>query len=106
MPADEEPRVGLRWQETTSVGVRPQMEITELEPCRTCGPSAAAGAGSTATLTLRFARTPRGCRVDISGDVSGRGPWAVPAAVAGRLAGIAVAADVRKAGEILARRTT
>jgi hypothetical protein len=55
-----------------------------------------------ATLTLDFARTPRGCRVEISGDVGGRGAYAVPAAVAGRLAGLAVAADVRKAGRILA----
>jgi hypothetical protein len=37
--------------------------------------------------------------------VGGRGAWAVPAAVAGRLAGLAAAADVRKAGRILARRT-
>ncbi len=32
VPADEEPRLGQRWQETTSVGVRPQMEITEMDP--------------------------------------------------------------------------
>ena len=42
--------------------------------------------------------------VEISGDVCGRGVYVVPAAVAGRLAGLAVAADVRKAGRILAER--
>jgi len=104
VPADEEPRLGQRWQETTSVGVRPQMEITEMDPPLVWA-ERGWWRGVSATLTLGFARTPRGCRVDISGDVGGRGAWAVPAMVAGRLAGIAVAADVRKAGKILERRT-
>lgn len=104
VPADEEPHLGQRWRETTSVGVRPQMEITEMEPPLVWA-ERGGWRGVSATLTLGFARTPRGCRVDISGDVTGRGPWSVPAVVAGRLAGIAVAADVRKAGRILERRT-
>ncbi|KRF34965.1 hypothetical protein ASG94_12550 [Nocardioides sp. Soil805] len=103
VPVDEEPHLGQRWQETTSVGVRPQMEIIEMDP-----PLVWAERGSwrgvSATLTLGFARTPRGCRVEIRGDVGGRGVYVVPAAVAGRLAGLAVAADVRKAGRILAER--
>ncbi len=102
VPVDEEPHLGQRWQETTSVGVRPHMEIIEMDPPLVWA-ERGRWRGVEATLTLGFARTPRGCRVDISGDVGGRGLWSVPAVVAGRLAGIAVAADVRKAGEILAR---
>lgn len=102
VPADEEPHLGQRWQETTSVGVRPQLEIIEMDPPHVWA-ERGWWRGVEATLSLRFDRTPRGCRVGISGDVGGRGLWAVPAAVAGRLAGVAVAADLRKAGKILAR---
>ena len=102
VPADEEPHLGQRWQETTSVGVKPRLEIVEMDRPHVWT-ERGWWRGVDATLSLRFARTPRGCRVDISGDVGGRGPWTVLAALAGRLAGIAVAADVRKAGEILAR---
>ena len=101
VPADEEPHVGQRWQETTTVGVRPRMEIVEMDPLRVWT-ERGWWRGVEATLSLRFAPTAAGCRVEISGDVGGRGLWAVPAAVAGRLAGIAVAADVRNAGRILA----
>jgi uncharacterized membrane protein len=103
VPADEEPHLGQRWQETTSVGVRPDLEIVEMDRPQVWT-ERGWWRGVEATLSLRFARTPSGCRVDVSGDVGGRGPWAVPAAVAGRLAGVAVAADVRKAGRILADR--
>jgi len=105
VPEDEEPHLGQTWTELTVVGVRPRLEVVEFEPFRSWA-ERGWWRGVSATLTLGFARTPRGCRVDTSGDVDGRGVWAVPATVAGRLAGIAVAADVRKAGKILARRTT
>lgn len=102
VPADEEPHLGQRWQETTSVGVKPRLEIVEMDRPHVWT-ERGWWRGVDATLSLRFARTPRGCRVEVSGDVGGGGLWTVPAAVAGRLAGVAVAADVRKAGEILAR---
>lgn len=102
VPADEEPHLGQRWRETTSVGVRPHMEITEMDAPHVWA-ERGRWRGVAATLALEFSRTPRGCRVEISGDVGGRGVYVVPAAVAGRLAGLAVAADVRKAGRILAR---
>lgn len=104
VPADEEPHLGQRWQETTTVGVRPRLEIVEMDPPHVWT-ERGWWRGVEATLSLRFDHTPRGCRVDVSGDVGGRGAWRVPATVAGRLAGLAVAADVRKAGRILARRT-
>ena len=103
VPPGEEPHLGQRWEETTSVGVRPRLEIVEMDPPH-LWTEQGWWRGVEATLSLRFARTPRGCRVEVSGDVGGRGPWRVPAALAGRLAGIAVAADVRKAGRILAAR--
>ena len=70
-----------------SVGVRPRLEIVEMDPPHVWT-ERGWWRGVEATLSLRFARTPRGCRVEVSGDVGGRGLWAVPAAVAGRLAGI------------------
>ena len=104
VPADEEPHLGQRWQDTTTVGLKPRLEIVEMDPPHVWT-ERGWWRGVEVTLSLRFARTPRGCRVDVSGDVGGRGAWAAPAAVAGRLAGPAAAADVRKAGRILARRT-
>ncbi len=103
VPADELPHVGQRWQETTSVGVRPRMEIVEMDPERVWTEKGT-WQGVAATLRLQFARTARGCRVEASGEVTGVGVWSVPAAVAGRLAGVAIAADLRKAGRILAAR--
>lgn len=100
MPPDEEPYLGQRWEETTTLGVRPRMQIVEMDPPHVWTEQGW-WRGIEATLSLRFARTPQGCRVEVGGDVTGRGLWAVPATVAGRLAGIAVAADVRKAGRIL-----
>ncbi len=100
VPPDEEPHLGQRWQETTAVGVQPRMQIVEMDPPHVWTEQGW-WRGIEATLSLRFARTPHGCRIEISGDVAGRGLWAVPATAAGRLAGIAVAADVRRAGRIL-----
>ena len=58
--------------------------------------------GVSATLALHFTDVVGGCRVRAEGEVSGRGLWATPAAAAGLLASQAVAADLRKAGRILA----
>ena len=58
----------------------------------------------TATLALHFTDVVGGCRVRAEGEVSGRGVWALPATAAGILASAAIAADLRKAGRILAER--
>jgi uncharacterized protein YndB with AHSA1/START domain len=102
-PADE-PRVGMRWRETTVVGVRPQMRITELEPYRVWAEFGTWG-GIEGRLTLRFTAIPAGCRVTAEVALTGRGPWAVPAYAAARLAPRALRADLERASGILSQRT-
>ncbi|CAA9370203.1 MAG: hypothetical protein AVDCRST_MAG32-661 [uncultured Nocardioides sp.] len=103
VPADEEPHLGQAWRETTSVGVRPHMETTELVPYKVWT-ERGTWRGVTATLTLRFTETPGGCRVRAEGEVNGAGPWVVAATAAGLLASTAVASDLRRASRVLSRR--
>ena len=103
VPADEEPHVGQAWRETTSVGVRPHLETTELVPFRVWT-EVGRWRGVSATLTLHFIDVVGGCRVRADGEVTGRGGWALPAGAAGLLASQAIAADLRKASRILASR--
>lgn len=98
-----EPRLGQKWRETTMVGVRPRMEITRFERPRAWA-EVGSWRGISATLSLDFEERSTGCRVVAEGEVTGRGPYAAPAALAARLAGVAIGADLRKAGRILARR--
>ena len=103
VPADEEPHLGQTWSETTAVGVRPHMETTELTPFRVWA-ERGHWRGVTATLALHFTDVVGGCRVHAEGELSGRGAWALAAKAAGILAPAAIAADLRKAGRILAER--
>ena len=103
MPADEEPHRGQAWRDTTSVGVRPHMETTELTPYRVWT-ERGRWRGVSATLTLHFTDVTGGCRVRADAVVEGRGAWAVAALAAGLLGSPAIAADLRKAGRILAGR--
>ena len=103
VPADEEPHLGQRWSETTAVGVRPHLETTVFTPFRAWAETGH-WRGVTATLALHFTDVAGGCRVRAEGEVSGHGAWAVPAGAAGLLASKAIAADLRKAGRILAAR--
>jgi hypothetical protein len=100
---DAEPHLGMTWRETTMVGVRPRLEITRFDR-----PEAWAEHGTwlgiDATLVLTFEERTVGCRVVAQGEIAGRHVYAAPAAVAGRLAGLAVGVDLRKAARILARR--
>jgi len=105
VPADQEPHLGQTWSETTAVGVRPHLETTVFTPFREWAETGH-WRGVTATLSLHFTDVPGGCRVRATGDVSGQGPWAVPAGAAGLLASKAIAADLRKAGRILGSRTS
>ncbi|HEY0642632.1 MAG TPA: SRPBCC family protein [Nocardioides sp.] len=104
VPADEEPHLGQTWRETTSVGVKPHLETTELVPFRVWA-ERGHWRGVSATLALHFTDVVGGCRVRADGEVSGSGVWAVPATAAGLLASAAIAADLRKAGRILASRS-
>ena len=105
VPPDEEPHLGQTWSETTAVGVRPHLETTVFEPFRAWAETGH-WRGVTATLALHFTDVPGGCRVRATGEISGQGAWAVPAGAAGLLASKAIAADLRKAGRILASRTS
>ena len=105
VPPDEEPHLGQSWRETTSVGVRPHLETTELTPFKVWA-ERGHWRGVTATLALQFTETPRGCRVRAEGEVSGSGLWAAPAAAAGLLGSAAIASDLRRASRVLSRRTS
>ncbi len=65
-----EPRVGMSWRDNTMVGMRPTMEITELQPFRLWAEEGG-WRGVRATLTLRFTAIAPGCRVDALGSLSG-----------------------------------
>lgn len=99
-----EPKVGLAWRETTVAMVRPRMEITVLERPRRWAEIGRWG-GVTGTLELAFHEAGGGCRIDATGNLSGRGPWAVAARAAHLLASRAVAADLRRAGRVLSEGT-
>ena len=66
---DVEPHVGLRWSETTAVGVRPRLEITEMDPPHTWA-ERGEWRGGAATLRLGVTPVPAGSRVEARGRVS------------------------------------
>ena len=104
VPADEEPHLGQRWSETTAVGVRPALETTVFTPFRVwaeTGHLARRHGDPRAALHRRRRRLPGAAPRARS---AGSGAWAVPAGAAGLLASKAIAADLRKAGRILAAR--
>ena len=100
---DGPPRQGFAWRETTMVGVRPSLTIIELDRPRVWAEHGT-WRGVSATLRLDFDEAATGCAVLASGTVEGRGPWGIPAVAAGALAGLAIGADLRKAGRILEQR--
>ncbi|QZY28857.1 SRPBCC family protein [Nocardioides coralli] len=98
-----EPRVGTTWRDNTLAGVRPQMEITVLEPFRVFE-EVGTWRGIRARLEMRFTAHGKGCRIDVTGEVQGTGIWAAPARVAARLAPRATRHDLLRAGAVLTRR--
>lgn len=101
IPDRGEPYEGMAWRETTMVGVRPRLRITEMVPDRVWG-EVGHWAGVTGRLRLLFADSPGGCRVYAKGSVSGRGVYAAAARAAGAMAGRVIALDLKRAGRILA----
>jgi uncharacterized protein YndB with AHSA1/START domain len=101
---DGEPHAGMHWRDVTKVGVKPQMQLTEVTPFRTLA-EVGTWRGVDAVLTLRFVKVASGTRLTAEGRVIGRGPFALAAAVAGRLAPGAVEADLRRASEALAGKS-
>ena len=100
-----EPRVGQSWTDVTTPGLRPAMRTTELDrPHRWT--EVGTWRGINATLTLVFtAAGERACDIEATMRLSGRGLYAVPAAVAGLAAPLAVRTDLAGAARALARQS-
>jgi uncharacterized protein YndB with AHSA1/START domain len=96
-----EPHEGMHWRDITKVGIKPSMQLTELDPFRTLAETGT-WHGVDAVLTLRFLKVGDGTRLTAEGRVIGRGPFAVAAAVAGRLAPATIKADLERASAKLA----
>lgn len=97
---DTEVRIGSRWRDVTVVGIRPELEITRMEPYR-LWQERGTWRGVEAWLTLRFTAVPGGTRIETQVQVTGRGLARVAAWVAGRLAPTAIDADLRRAATLI-----
>ncbi len=98
-----EPRVGQRWVDVTTPGLRPEMETTELErPHRWT--ERGTWRGISAVLTLDFGPAPGGCDIGTTMRLSGRGLLAPLAAALNLVAPLAVRSDLRRAAGIVAGR--
>jgi uncharacterized protein YndB with AHSA1/START domain len=100
---EAEPEVGLQWQDTTVVGVKPTMEITELEPFKVFG-ERGHWAGVEGVLVMRFVGTGKGTRLTAEGHVEGRGPFTYVARAAALLAGRSIKSDLERASRVLTER--
>ena len=98
-----EPRVGQRWRDVTKAGVRPAMEIVELTPDHVLGETGS-WRGVDGVLTMRFAEIPTGTRLVVEGRLTGRGPYAVAAALSRRLAPETIRKDLLRASAVLSSR--
>jgi hypothetical protein len=99
-----EPRVGQTWIDVTAPRLRPRLETTELERPRVWS-ERGRWQGFDAVLTLDFAEAPGGCSVGPRLRVRGRGVWAPLAPMVRALAPYVVRADLRRAADVLSRRT-
>jgi uncharacterized protein YndB with AHSA1/START domain len=97
---DGEPRVGMRWRDVTKVGIRPQMEITELTPFRLLVETGT-WRGVQGELTMRFVKTTQGTRLTAEGRMVGHGAFAVAAAISNRLAPETIRKDLLRASAAL-----
>lgn len=101
---DGEPRTGQTWTDVTRPGLRPAMETTALErPHRWS--ERGTWRGFSARLTLVWRPAAGGCEVEFELAVEGRGPLAPVGVVLTRLAVPAVGADLRRAADVLSRRS-
>jgi hypothetical protein len=101
---DPEPTVGLRWLDHTSVGMSPEMVITEMEP-DVLWAETGRWKAIEADLTLRFSAAGTGCRVEVAFEVRGPGVLRPVGWVATAAGLAAVRSDLRRAGRILAGGT-
>jgi uncharacterized protein YndB with AHSA1/START domain len=98
-----EPRAGQHWRDVTKVGIKPQMQLTELVPYRVIAETGT-WRGVDGLLTLRFVKTALGTRVSAEGRVIGRGPFALAALISGRFAPETIRKDLLRASEVLSGR--
>jgi hypothetical protein len=99
-----EPHEGMHWRDVTKVGIKPNMQLTEVIPFRTLS-EIGTWHGIDGLLSLRFVQVGEGTRLTAEGRVIGRGPFAVAAAVAGRFAPATIQADLERASAKLSERT-
>jgi uncharacterized protein YndB with AHSA1/START domain len=99
-----EPREGMQWRDVTKVGLKPHMRLTEVVPFRTLS-EVGTWQGVEGLLTLRFVAVGDGTRLTAEGSVTGRGAFAVAAAVAGRFAPATIKADLERASSALEGKT-
>jgi len=95
-----EPRAGMHWRDVTRLGIRPRLQLTEVVPFRTLT-EIGTWRGIDGLLTLRFLKVGDGTRLTADGRVTGRGLFAVAAAVAGRWAPMTIKADLERASAVL-----
>lgn len=100
---DEDVRVGQRWVDVTTAGVRPRMETTVLDR-PTTWTERGTWRGISAMLTLAFEPTPRGCRVEAEVEVTGAGSARRLGPALTLAARLAVPRDLRRAARILSAR--
>lgn len=91
-----DPHEGMSWVETTSVGIRPHMEIVELAPFRVFT-EVGEWRGVEGRLTLRFLGQRGGSRVRVEVELSGSGAWRIVANTAGWLSERAIRRDLETA---------
>jgi hypothetical protein len=103
MVDDGPPHVGMRWVDVTSVGARPELRITRLDPGEVWSEHGT-WRGLEAWLALRFSATGRATVLHADLRVVGLPSWAPLAATLEMLAPPAVKADLRRAGRILTDR--
>lgn len=97
---DDEPHIGMVWTDQTMAGIKPRLELTDLQPFKRFAESGT-WRGVTGVLMMTFTGTPTGSRIVVSGHVEGVGPWKLPARAAGLVAARSIGSDLRRAGRIL-----
>ncbi len=97
-----EPREGMRWLDVTKVGVRADMRTTvQHRPTRWA--ETGSWRGVRADLEMRFSSLPGGrTRADVRAELFGSGVYVLAAVGALPVMPLALRADVRTAGRILA----
>ena len=101
MVDDGPPRVGMRWVDVTSIGARPELRITRLDPGEVWAEHGR-WRGLEAWLALRFAPSSDGTLLHVDFRVVGLPSRAPAAATLEMLAPPALKADLRRAGRLLA----